>query len=83
MLTFAASDDQQALMLHVPVTALVSAYRLLLPFGSVGVGVLAAILARESRSRRDEFGGAREPKRVVALRRNAKGGFDAEAPKST
>jgi ubiquinol-cytochrome c reductase cytochrome b subunit len=82
VLTFAASDDQQALMLQVPVTALVTMYRILLPFGSVGVGVLAAILAREISSRRDEFGGGPEPERVVALRRNAKGGFDAEAPQS-
>jgi ubiquinol-cytochrome c reductase cytochrome b subunit len=82
VLTFAASDDQQALMLHVPVTALVTAYRILLPFGSIGVGVLAAILARDIGSRRDELGGGREPERVVALRRNAKGGFDTEAPQS-
>jgi quinol-cytochrome oxidoreductase complex cytochrome b subunit len=80
VLTFAASDDQQALMLHVPVTALVTAYRILLPFGSIGVGMLAAILAREVASRRDEFGGDPEPERVVALRRNANGGFDTEAP---
>ncbi len=83
ILTLAASDDQQALMLHVPVTALVTAYQLLLPFGSMGAGVLAAILAREIASRRDEFGGEPAPERVVALRRNAKGGFDTEAPLSS
>jgi ubiquinol-cytochrome c reductase cytochrome b subunit len=83
VLTFAAGDDQQALMLHVPVTALVTAYRLLLPFGSLAAGVLAASVAREIASRRDEAGGETEPERTVALRRNAKGGFDAELPQSS
>jgi ubiquinol-cytochrome c reductase cytochrome b subunit len=80
VLTLAASDDQQALMLHVHVTALVAAYRMLLPFGSIGAGVLAALLARGIASRRDGSGGISDFGRVVALRRNGRGGFDSEAP---
>jgi ubiquinol-cytochrome c reductase cytochrome b subunit len=80
VLTLAAGDDQQALMLHVPLTALVTFYRFLLPLGSVAAGVLAAQFAREFASRREERGGLPESERVVALRRNAQGGFDVEAP---
>jgi ubiquinol-cytochrome c reductase cytochrome b subunit len=83
VLTLAAGDDQQALMLHVPLSVLVNAYRLLLPFGSIGAGMLAAIVAREISVRRDEAGGEPEPERTVALRRNARGGFDSEAPQIT
>ncbi len=67
-------------MLHVPLTALVTLYRFLLPFGSIAAGLLAATFAREISARRDERGGEPEPERVVALRRNAQGGFDVEAP---
>jgi ubiquinol-cytochrome c reductase cytochrome b subunit len=81
VLTFAASDDQQALLLHIRVTALVTAYQVLLPVGSVAVGLIAANLARAISSRR-ESGANPEPERVIALRRNAKGGFDVEAPQS-
>jgi ubiquinol-cytochrome c reductase cytochrome b subunit len=83
VLTLAAGDDQQARTFHVPVTVLVNVYRLLLPIGSVGVGILAAIFAREFASRRDETDGDTDHERAVALRRNAKGGFDTEAPQST
>ena len=79
VLTLAASDDQQALALHVPVLALVKAYRLLLPLGSLAAGLLAASIAAQLRVRLDEEGAERE--RVVALRRNAQGGFDEERPK--
>jgi ubiquinol-cytochrome c reductase cytochrome b subunit len=79
VLTLAASDDQQALMLHVPLDALLTFYRVLLPVGSIGAGLLAATFAREIAKRRDESNGESEPERVVGYRRNAKGGFDSEA----
>ncbi len=83
VLTFAAGDDQQALMLHVPLGALLTFYRIVLPFGSIGVGFLAAVFAREIASRRAARAHEPEPERVVALRRNEQGGFDQEAPQST
>lgn len=78
VLTLAASDDQQARALHLPVTAFVWLYRLLFPFGSIAAGVIAAILARDLRIRYDERGSENE--RVVALTRNADGGFEEEEP---
>ena len=76
-LTLAASDDQQAFVLHQPVQSLVTFYRFLVPIGSLAVGVLAAIVARELRARSAAFG--TESERAVVLRRNAAGGFDEEA----
>jgi len=60
----------------VPVQRLVWLYRILLPVGSVGIGLLAAAVAREIAVRRKLHG--EEAERVVALRRNAQGGFDDE-----
>jgi ubiquinol-cytochrome c reductase cytochrome b subunit len=82
VLTLAAGDDQQALALHVPITGLLTFYRVLLPVGSVGAGFLGAMFARELAARRDMQHGEPEPERAVALRRNARGGFDEEAPQS-
>jgi ubiquinol-cytochrome c reductase cytochrome b subunit len=76
VLTLAASDDTQALAFHVPVQRLVWLYRILLPVGSIGIGFLAATVAREIAVRRKLHG--EEVERVVALRRNAQGGFDDE-----
>jgi hypothetical protein len=45
--------------------------------------VLAAVFAREIDARRERNAGEPEPERVVALRRNARGGFDEEAPQAT
>jgi hypothetical protein len=78
VLTLAASDDQQARTLHVKVTALVWLYRILFAFGSVAVGLIAAVFARELRARWDERG--REAERVVGLVRTAQGGFEEEKP---
>lgn len=78
VLTLAASDDQQARALHLPVTWFVWLYRLLFPFGSIAAGFVAAIVARELRVRYDQRGAENE--RVVALKRNAEGGFDEEEP---
>ena len=78
VLTLAASDDQQARALHLPVTAFVWLYRFLFPFGSIAAGIVAAILARNLRVRYDQRGSENE--RVVALTRNADGGFDEEEP---
>ena len=75
-LTLAASDDQQALAIHQPVQSLVTFYRLLVPVGSILVGLLAAVFARELRARAAAHGS--ESERVVALRRNEHGGFDEE-----
>jgi ubiquinol-cytochrome c reductase cytochrome b subunit len=81
MLTLAASDDSQSRTLHVSVTALVTFYRWALPLASLGVGAIAVVLARNVRAR---VGKRRsEPERVIALRRNARGGFDEERPSST
>ena len=76
VLTLAASDDSQALAFHVPVQRLVWLYRILLPAGSIGAGFLAARLARELGERKRLHGAQAE--RVVAMRRNAEGGFDDE-----
>ena len=76
VLTLAASDDQQARTLHVKVTALVWLYRVLFAFGSIAVGFVAALFARELRARYDERG--REAERVVALVRTEQGGFEEE-----
>jgi ubiquinol-cytochrome c reductase cytochrome b subunit len=76
-LTLAASDDQQALALHQPVQSMVTFYRLLVPFGSLLVGVIAGRVARELRTRSAAHG--TEAERVIALRRNDAGGFDEEA----
>ncbi|MBV8579184.1 MAG: cytochrome bc complex cytochrome b subunit [Candidatus Eremiobacteraeota bacterium] len=81
VLTLAASDDQQAVGAHVRVTALVTLYRILFPFGSIAVGLIAALLAAELRASRAGRGAERE--RVVELVRNAEGGFDAREPHST
>ena len=79
ILTLAASDDQQALVLHEPVQSLVTFYRICLPVGSLVAGVLAAIFARELRARAAAFG--TESERAIVLRRNVSGGFDEEAVK--
>jgi ubiquinol-cytochrome c reductase cytochrome b subunit len=77
ILTLAASDDQQALVMHQPVQSLVTFYRICLPVGSLVAGVLAAIFARELRARAAAFG--TESERAIVLRRNDAGGFDEEA----
>jgi ubiquinol-cytochrome c reductase cytochrome b subunit len=76
VLTLAAADDSQALAFHVPVQALVWLYRILLPVGSIGAGLLAASIARQMGVRKKLHG--EEAERVVAMRRNAQGGFDDE-----
>jgi ubiquinol-cytochrome c reductase cytochrome b subunit len=80
ILTLAAGDDQQALMFHVSVLGLVNLYRIVLPAGSIAAGFLAARFAQQIGSRRDEIGDAPDFESAVALRRNATGGFDVEAP---
>jgi len=80
VLTLAASDDQQSRSLHVSVTALVTFYRWALPLASLGAGAIAVVLARDVGARAE--GRSRKSERVVALRRNARGGFDEERPKS-
>jgi len=81
VLTLAASDDQFAQALHMPVVAVVWFYRILFPFGSLLAGVAAATFARELAARRARYG--RERERVVALVRNAQGGFDEREPETT
>jgi ubiquinol-cytochrome c reductase cytochrome b subunit len=81
VLTLAASDDQLAMVLHVPVVAVVWFYRILFPLGSLAAGLVAALIARELAARRARFGMQRE--RVVALVRNAQGGFDEVEPETT
>ncbi len=83
ILTFAAQDDQQSFLLHVRLETLVTVYRIALPVVSIAAGVLAAVFAREIAARRERNAGEPEPERVVALRRNARGGFDEEAPQAT
>jgi ubiquinol-cytochrome c reductase cytochrome b subunit len=78
VLTLAAADDQQAFALHVPVQGLVNFYRVLLPAGSIAAFFLASLFARELQARARRHGG--EPERVVALRRNAEGGYVEEDP---
>ena len=80
-LTLAAGDDQQALALHVPIETLLRLYQFLVPLGSVAIGLLAVVFAREIEARRADRGLSAE--RVVALRRNATGGFDTERPETT
>jgi ubiquinol-cytochrome c reductase cytochrome b subunit len=77
LLTLAAGDDQQALALHQPVQSMVTFYRVLVPAGSLLVGVVAARVARELRTRSAAHG--TEAERVIVLRRNDAGGFDEEA----
>ena len=79
ILTLAASDDQQADALHISVVALVWFYRIALPVVGIGAGFLAATFARELRARREHRA---HQERVVALRRNAEGGFDEEKPQA-
>lgn len=81
VLTLAASDDQQAFTLHVPVENLVVFYRIALPVGSVIAGCLAGLFARELRARDTQHG--KESERVVVLRRTASGGFAEEDTQST
>jgi len=76
-LTLAASDDQQALVMHQPVQSLVTFYRFLVPLGSLLAGALAAVVARELRARSAAYG--TESERAIVLRRNDAGGFDEEA----
>jgi ubiquinol-cytochrome c reductase cytochrome b subunit len=76
VLTLAATDDEQSRVLHVSVEALVTLYRLAFVFGSLAIGVLAAIFARGVRARRDRHGA--EAERVIVLKRNERGGFDEE-----
>ena len=80
-LTLAASDDQQAMTLHVSVTSVVTFYRFMLPVGSIAAGLLAARIAGELQKRRRQS--SREAEHVVALRRNAQGGFVEEEPQPT
>jgi ubiquinol-cytochrome c reductase cytochrome b subunit len=80
ILTLAASDDQLAVALHVPIVAVVWFYRLLFPIGSLAAGFVAASIARELARRRARYGPERE--RVVALVRNARGGFDEREPET-
>ncbi len=75
-LTLAASDDEQALAIHEPIASFVTFYRILVPVGSIGVGILATVFARELRARAAAHG--TEPERVIALRRNDRGGVDEE-----
>jgi ubiquinol-cytochrome c reductase cytochrome b subunit len=77
VLTLAATDDEQARALHVPVTVLVTMYRLLFAFGSIGAGFAAAMFAREVRARRDQHGA--EAERVIVIKRNDRGGFEEES----
>jgi ubiquinol-cytochrome c reductase cytochrome b subunit len=81
VLTLAASDDMQSRTLHVSVTTLVTLYRWALPLAPIGAGFLAAELARNVRTRTVHRHA--EPESVVALRRNAGGGFDEETPRKT
>jgi ubiquinol-cytochrome c reductase cytochrome b subunit len=76
VLTLAATDDEQARTLHVPVASIVTLYRLAFAFGSIAVGVLAAVFASEVRKRRDAIGPHAE--RVIVLRRNERGGFEED-----
>ena len=80
VLTLAASDDTQAFAFHVPVQALVWLYRILLPVGSIGIGLAAAAIARQLGVRKHLHG--EETERVVLMRRNAQGGFDDEEVRS-
>jgi hypothetical protein len=78
VLTLAAADDQQAFALHVSVQGLVTFYRYLLLFGSVGAGLLGALLARGLRTHAESAGNKLE--RVVVLRRLPSGGYAEEEP---
>jgi ubiquinol-cytochrome c reductase cytochrome b subunit len=78
VLTLAAADDQQAFALHVSVQGLVTFYRYLLLFGSVGAGLLGALLARGLRTHAESAGNKLE--RVVVLRRMPSGGYAEEEP---
>jgi len=81
VLTLAASDDIQSRTLHISVTALVTFYRWALVIVPLGAGFLAAELARDVRTRTIHRNA--ETESVVALRRNARGGFDEETPRKT
>jgi ubiquinol-cytochrome c reductase cytochrome b subunit len=76
ILTLAATDDEQALALHVPVATLVAFYRFLFAFGSIAVGLIAAMFTQQVRVRRTLHGP--EAERVVIIKRNERGGFDEE-----
>jgi hypothetical protein len=80
VLTLAATDDQQALALHVPVAALLTIYRLAFAFGTIAVGIVATVFAANIRARRDRHGA--ESERVIVLVRNEQGGFDEEPARS-
>jgi ubiquinol-cytochrome c reductase cytochrome b subunit len=76
VLTLAATDDEQARALHVPVETLVWVYRLAFAFGSIAVGAIAAMFAYQVRVRRNLHGP--EAERVIFIKRNERGGFDEE-----
>jgi ubiquinol-cytochrome c reductase cytochrome b subunit len=80
VLTLAATDDQQALALHLPIMALVTIYQLAFAFGTIAVGLVAMVLASNVRARRDRHGA--ESERVIALVRNDQGGFNEEPVRS-
>lgn len=80
VLTLAASDDQQSLILHVPVQDLVVLYRFALPIVTIAAGLIGAAIARELHVRRNQHGVENE--RVVVLRRTAAGGFSEEEPQT-
>ena len=74
VLTLVASDDEQAIALHVSVQSLLTVYRFAFPLLPLAAGVVAAVIARELRQRIDSRGA--EAERAVVLARNARGGFD-------
>ena len=77
MLTLAASDDTQAFAFHVPVRALVWLYRILLPRRAASAPACSPPPSRASWACASACT-AQESERVVAMRRNAQGGFDDE-----
>jgi ubiquinol-cytochrome c reductase cytochrome b subunit len=80
VLTLAATDDQQALALHVPIAALVTVDRLAFAFGTIAVGLVATVFASNVRARRDRHGA--ESERVIVLVRNEQGGFEEKPVRS-
>jgi quinol---cytochrome-c reductase cytochrome b subunit len=83
VLTFAGSNDVQAVLFHMPVETLTAIYRVALVAAPIAFGAAAYVVVAELKRRRDRGVG---PPKLVTFRRTEEGGFQAasvpEAPKA-
>ncbi len=77
VLGFAASDDVQAKVLHVPLEILLRAYQAAALVAPVVLGLVAVAICRELQARLGSEPGVRHLRRAELVR-NAEGGYEAE-----